>query len=97
MPFWHFLQPPFVTSAKTAFVTTHRDDRVKYPLFKNLLNINEVKKSLQQKKNRIREAIEKKKKRPMPLGDTSKRKVVKKLNSSKNDPSIDDIKMDISY
>ena len=33
MPFRHFLRPPFVTSAKTAFVTTRGDDRVKvlYP------------------------------------------------------------------
>ena len=28
MLFWHFLRPPFVTSAKTAFVTTRGDDRV---------------------------------------------------------------------
>ena len=28
MPFRHFLRPPFVTSAKMAFVTTLRDDRV---------------------------------------------------------------------
>ena len=32
----------------------------------------------------------------MPLDDSSERKVVKKLKSSKNDISIDDIKMDIS-
>ena len=63
---------------------------LKYPLFKNLLNINEVKKSLQQKKNQIREALEKKKKRSTPLDDSSKRKVVKKLKSSKNDTSVDE-------
>ena len=28
MPFWHFLQLPFVKNAKTAFVTTRGDDRV---------------------------------------------------------------------
>ena len=28
MPFWHFLRPPFVTNAKTAFVMTRGDDRV---------------------------------------------------------------------
>ena len=71
-------------------------ERLKYPLFKNLLNINEIKKSLQQKKNRIREALEKKKKRSMPLDDSSERNAVKKLKSSKNDTSVDDIKMDIS-
>ena len=49
------------------------------------------------KKNQIRKALEKKKKRSMPLDDSSKRKVVKKLKSSKNDTSVDDIKMDISY
>ena len=48
------------------------------------------------KKNRIREALEKKKKRSMPLDDSSEKKVVKKLKSSKNDPSVDGIKMDIS-
>ena len=86
---------------KDKYLKKNNDDywteRLKYPSFKNLLNINEVNKSLQQKKNRISEALEKKKKRSMPLVDSSERKIVKKVKSAKNDTSVDDIKMDISY
>ena len=80
---------------KDKYLKKNNDDywteHLKYPLFKNLLNINEVNESLQQNKNQIRKAIEKEKKRTIPLDDSSKRKVVKKLKSSRNDTNIDDI------
>ena len=64
------------------------EQRLKYPLSKNLLNINEVNKSIQEEKKRISAILEKQKKRSIALDDSSISQVGKKLKLSSTDTII---------